>query len=334
MSYPPGWSLTARTSVRQERWPGGLESRCVPLVRVGEYVEPEQPVMRRMTNETGEPLAKIPRLSLPTSVSEGLPGAMGSREQSRSDTVIAGLRGEIIATTPRGSVIIDSLVATVGGAMGAGRQVAGPLTIWQPPAVPARDPYIPVGAILVVPGPVTALLLRQALNSGIVGVVASSIASTDFESFLHTNLLDLLNCTNVELGMSHLPRLTVLLTEGLGNSSMPARTMELLTKYQGMIALLEGATSPQAQKYPGLTISLPRERFQQSWRVAEPDTELRPGALVRVCSGNYQGATGEIDYLFTQQQLFPSGVRARAARIRLEDHSLLIVPLPALERIG
>ncbi len=236
--------------------------------------------------------------------------------------------------TGRGSVVIEGLAAIVAGTLGAGRQVAGPLAIWQAAGDAEDRPYIPPGAILIVPGPLNLAMLRQALNSGIAGVIASSISSRDFESFLCTDLIDLLNCANVDLLLAQLPSLTVMLTEGLGTVAMPVRTINLLNKYQGVTALLSGATSISAKIYPELVIPLSEQELEEGQPSPMPDAELRPGALVRVCSGSYEGAIGEINYLFSHRQLFPSGVRARAARLKLEDGSLLVVPLPVLERIG
>ena len=334
MSYPLGWSLTPRIGVRRERWPGGYDVKCVPLVQVGTYVEPNHPVMRLERTGTAGVLPKVPKLSLPASAGKGLPGAMSSRERGTSETVAAGLRGKVIALTRRGGVVIEGQAAIVAGTLGAGRQVAGPLVFWQAPGAAGRQPYIPAGAILVVPGPLNLDMLRQALNSGIVGVVASSLSSRDFEKFLHTDLIDLLNCANVELLLAHLPPLTVLLTEGLGTVAMPARTINLLDKYQGVTALLSGATSVSVKIYPELVIPLSQKEIAENPRPVMPDVELKPGALVRVCSGSYEGAIGEINYLFAHRQLFPSGIRAPAARVQLEDGSQLVVPLPVLERIG
>lgn len=334
MSYPLGWSLATRIGVRRERWPGGYDVQCVPLVQAGTHVEPTQLVMRLERVETPRQLPAAPRLSLPTSIDQGLPGAMSSRVHEKSVSVAAGLRGNVIAVTRRGSVVIEGLAAIVAGTLGAGRQVAGPLIVWQAPGSMERQAYISAGAILVVPGPLNLAMLRQALHSGIAGMIASSISSRDFESFLRTDLIDLLNCANPELLLTSLPPMTILLTEGLGTVSMPVHTIDLLSKYQGVTALLSGATSLSAKIYPELVIPLSETEPQESSNTAGPDTELRPGALVRVCSGSYEGAIGKINYLFSHQQRFPSGIRARAARVQLEDGSLLVVPLPVLERIG
>jgi hypothetical protein len=291
--------------------------------------------MRIEQIERPQLLPEVPRLLLPASMGQVLlPGAMYSGLREQSSTIVAGLRGTVIAVSRRGGVVIEGLAAIVAGTVGAGRQVAGPLAIWQAPGTSERQTYIPPGAILVMPGPLNLRMARRALYSGIAGVVASSMALRDLEAFLRTDLIDLLNCAHPELLLSTLPSLTILLTEGLGAFAMPVRTINLCNKYQGVTALLSGATSLSAQIYPELVIPLAEPGRQERSTAVISDGELRHGALVRVCSGNYEGTIGKIDYLFSHQQLFPSGIRARAARIRLEDGSLLIVPLPVLERIG
>ncbi len=298
----------------------------------------DQPVMRlEQAAHPSGPLPSLPRLSLPSSLQPGLPGAhasYGGAAQTRSGKLLAGLRGTVMGVTARGTVVIESQVAIVSGALGVGRQVAGPLIMWQAPGAPSERPYIPSGAILVVPGPLNLAMLRQAFYSEIAGIVASSASSRDLESFLRADLITLLGSANPGLFLPHLPRLTVLLTEGLGTVAMPVRTINLLSKYQGTTALLAGITSLRARRYPELAISLPPAEVKPGWRPTLPNMELRPGAVVRVCSGSYEGSLGEINYLFASGQTFPSGIRARAARVRLEDGSLLVAPLQVLERIA
>lgn len=334
VSYPLGSSLISRIGIRRERWPGGYDLRSVPLVKVGMQVEPDQPVMRLERDETRVTLSQVPRLSLPTSLGQGLPGAITSPEQHHSEIIVAGLGGMVVKITGRGSIVIEGQAAIVAGALGAGRQVAGPLTLWQSHGAQEEEPYIPPGAILVMPGPLNLAMLQQAINSKIAGVVASSISSRDFESFTRTNLINLLHCRNAELLLTHLPPLTLMLTEGLGTIAMPVRTINMLDKHQGKTVLLSGTTSLSSHMYPELLISLTGKEIEENALALKPATELTPGALVRVCSGSYEGSIGEINYLFSHQQRFPSGVYERAARVQLEDGSQLVAPLPVLERIG
>lgn len=324
MTYPLGWSVITQMLIRRERWPGGYKTRGFALVYPGQEVQPDQPVIRLNKPEGARP---------------------GS--QQMGETVLAGMYGRVIDITRRGGVIIETNAAIVQGAIGAGNQVAGILTTWdigsrfptpgttpnpsnQPSEVAASHSILP-GAILVVPGPLNFAMLRQAINSGAVGIVASSISSSDLEAFLRTNLISLINSINLELAQANLPSITLLFTEGLGTIPMPARTINLLSHYQGSIALISGATSIRHSIYPELIISLPARDAQPS---IQPSLSLSIGALVRVCSGDHEGAIGKIDHLFIHQQLFVSGVRARAARIRLEDGSAVIIPLTLIERIG
>jgi hypothetical protein len=253
---------------------------------------------------------------------------------SSGETIVAGLRGRVVDITRRGGVVIESRAAAVQGAVGAGGQVAGVLTVWQATGFNRGQQPLPAGALLVIPGPLNLAILRQAMTSGVSGVMASSISSRDLESFLQTDLVQLIDSRNVDVVQERLPNLTLLLTEGLGTLPMPARTVQLLSQYQGSVALLSGTTSTRQGMFPELLVSLPATQTQENWRPMQPDPLLAIGAHVRVCGGEYEGAIGEINHLFTHQQLFNSGIRSRAARLRLEDGSTLVIPLTLLERIG
>jgi hypothetical protein len=334
VGYPLGWSLTISTEVRRERWPGNHGAVCVPLVQVGEQVQAAQSVIRLERTEANEQLVKIPRFSLPIATDGEASEMSGGEQRKKHEEIAAGLHGTVVEITIRGGVVIASQATVIAGAIGAGRQVTGPLTIWQAPEVVQGGLYVLSGMLLVVPGPLNLTFLRQAVNAGIAGVIASSISTRDFEDFLHADLIDLLNCGDAESQLATLPPLTLLLTEGLGTFAMPERTFELLYKYAGTTALLTGATSLRAKLYPDLVISLPAAERREHEQSTLPSMDLEPGALVRVCSGSHEGAIGELNYLFSRQQVFPSGIREYAARVRLADGSQLVAPLPVLLRIG
>ena len=355
MTYPLGWPVISQTLVQRERWPGGYKTRGINLVYPGQEVQPDQPVIRLEKPAPAGAFSGLPGFALPASSysnrpagDEALQGRPPTSSQRINEIVLAGMRGRVIDITRRGGVIIESRAALVQGAIGAGNQVAGILTVWNtgshfqaPGTAPGNRPVgadpsrpMPPGAILVVPGPLNFALLRQAIGSGVAGIVASSISSRELEDFLHTDLIALVSSIDVELAQAHLPPITLLFTEGPGALAMPARTIDLLSRYQGSIALISGATSIRQSIFPELIISLPTGEVQQNWRPVQPDPTLIVGSQVRICSGNHEGAIGRISYLFTYQQTFPSGVRARAARLRLEDGSTPVVPLTLLERIG
>ncbi|MGZ3625635.1 MAG: hypothetical protein ACXWPS_20835 [Ktedonobacteraceae bacterium] len=332
MTYPLGWSIIPQMLIQRERWPGGYGIRGSALVYPGQLVHANQPVMR------------LEKPDSQTAAYHRMQKGSHADVQQSDGIILAGMSGRVVDITRRGGVIIETRAAIIQGTIGAGNQVAGLLTFWNSndgsqhsgsvPDGTFAGATIPIPTIFVVPGPLNFAMLLQAMNMGVAGIVASSISSRDLEEFLGTNLVALLNSMDIERANMFLPRLTVLLTEGLGTVAMPARTIHLLSKNQGSMALLSGMTFLRQAIYPELIISLPVQESQQNWRSVEPDPKLLVGSQVRILSGSYEGATGEITYLYIYMQTFASGVRGRAARVRLEDGSTLIMPLFLLERIG
>jgi hypothetical protein len=340
--YPPAWSVIPQAFVRKERWLASHKVAGTPLVSLGQDVVPDQPILRWSDTEKRFP-AQLPKAPSP-------------QPPPSEKTIPAGLRGRVVEITSRGGIVIESHATLVQGVIGAGDQVAGPLTLWHADSL-NNSQTIPPSAILVVPVPLTLLLLRQILASGVAGVVSSSIALRDLEGFLHVDLIEFLQEERTEQRMllqQHFPPLTLLFTEGVGLDhphprrdsgriglapvrslpKMAANLVNTLTRYEGSMALLSGETSLHNSIVPELIISLPPNSDQSGSPEVQPNTSLTPGAQVRVYGGEYQGITGTIDYLFAYEQKFPSGLRARAARLRLEDGSFLVIPLFSLQRIG
>lgn len=318
MAYPLGWSVIPQLIVRRERWqPGEDRERVVPLVQAGQEVLPDQPVLRLHV----EPL-------------DGRAQGVSSSMQTADETLPAGLHGRVLSITPRGGVVLESRAALIQGILGAGKPVVGVITIWQAGGAGGGSTMIPPGAILIVPGPLNFALLSQAARSGVTGIVASSIALRDLEGFLRTDLLQLLDTRNVERTHAQLPPVTLMFTEGLGTAAMSASALNLLNRYQGSIGLLSGLTSVQQGIFPELVISLGLEEAQKHWQPIVPDARLVVGSQVRIRGGAHVSTTGTIDHFFVYEQRFPSGIRARAVRVRREDGSLSTVPLALLERIG
>ena len=314
MAYALGWSVVPQIELQRTRRVAGYRGKAIPLVYAGQEVQPDQPVLRL------EPF-----------------DSSSSDEKQRSSSILpAGLSGQVTRVTREGGVVIKTRAAAVQGKIGAGQQTAGVLALWQPLAPGSDSPPapIPAGAILVVPGPVDFAFLSQALNSGVVGVVASSISLRDLEGFLGIDLLSLLNDMDAEDAQTRLPPLTLLFTEGLGAQPMPERTLKLLSTYRGMIALLSGMTSVRHRLTPELLISLPIEEAQRNWHPTSPDPTLALGTWVRVCSGEYEGRTGQLERFFLHRQTFLSGATGRAVLIRCSDGKRLIVPWMNIERFS
>lgn len=333
MAYPRSWSVIPQMLVRRERWPGGYRTKGIPLVSPGQEVWPDQPVLRveRGIGEAPMLVASAPGLSLSSMGNKTTPTQNGvaARSSPANETIIAGLYGRVVGITSRGGVLIESKAAVVQGVIGAGNQTAGVLFPWHGRVGQTN----PSQTILVIPGPLNLAMLRRATGFGVTGIIASSVSIRDFESFLATDLTQLLDASDIEHAQAHFPPITLLLTEGIGTIAMPARVMNLLSQYQGRMALLSGTTSARHKIFPELVISLSEQEVQGRWNPVQPCTTLALGAQVRVCSGEHEGAVGVIDHLFVRQQVFAAGTRARAVRLRLEDGTMLVVPITLIERV-
>jgi hypothetical protein len=320
-----GRSIFTPILLQRERWPDDYDGTVTPLVSPGQEVLPDQPVLN-LTRARFTDMQRVANASM----------LFPAGNVGKNEMLPAGLRGRVSALTDRGGVVIESLVVRLPGTIGIGRQVAGTLALWQDGMVPAQQMILP-GALLIVPGPLSFALLRQAMVSGVVGIIASSIALRDLEGFLRADLLKLLAGDERAFTsmFPHLPPMTLLFTEGLGAQPMPAQFVALLSRYQGMIALLNARTSLRRGLFPELLISpSPDEIVSEPPGSQNQETELVPGAQVHIRAGQYAGTLGMIDYLFVYGQKFPSGIRERAARVQLEDGSYCVVPLSSLERIG
>src|SRR5215469_16077545 len=294
MAYPLGWPVITQSLMRRERWPGGYNSRGVPLVRPGQEVQADQAVMILEKPDIAEAVTAFPHVVTPSASYAGLsPGGEGTQIDGRymQETVLAGMRGQVVDITRRGGVMIETRAAVIQGVIGAGNQVAGTLTFWNAGSsfpLPGNQPA-EAGVILVIPGPLNYATLRQAAGAGIVGVVASSISSRHLEDFLGANVMALINSNDVERTQAHLPPMSLLFTEGLGTIAMPARTINLLRRYHGSIALISGVTSIRRSIFPELVISLVASEVQQNWLPIQPDPTLTIGSRVRICSGSHVG---------------------------------------------
>ncbi len=323
--------------VKRERWPGVYNARGVPLVYSGQSVVPDQPVLRLLREENIGRVNRGKEDGSSTSATAHITSTTSDFQSEQTadwsgpgESVPAGLHGHVVGFTDRGGVVIESRVARIQGIIGAGAQVVGVLTMWRSTLSGDTVQVIPPGAILIVPEPLTLTLLHQAISSGVVGIVTSSIALRDLEGFLRIDVLQLLTCNTIELAQMHLPPLTLLCTEGVGSFSMSSYTVNLLQQYEGSIGLLSGLTSVRHGYTPELIISLPEMQDNEG---ELPDSTLLLGAQVHVYAGEYQGVTGIIDYFFVHERMFRTGIYSRAVRLRLEDESFCIVPLSLVERI-
>jgi hypothetical protein len=256
-------------------------------------------------------------------------------EQVRADQPIAegaagalpaGLAGTVVDVGQE-YVVIEGVSTLLEGVAGLGGAVVGPLRLVpmnESPAMVAIQP----GTILVYSRSLPLTLLQRAAAGGAVGIIAASASALELEAFVRTDLSALFDGL---LGESIRTPLTILLTDGFGEHAMSPAVQALLAARAGTVGLLTGTTRPRQGMRPDVLLAAAAEAHAMG---LPADTALTAGAKVRIARGRYQGADGEIVYLFSHPQPTETGQLEPAASVRLDQGGAATVPLAHLDRLA
>lgn len=241
------------------------------------------------------------------------------------DAVLAGVAGRVMQVLP-GQVVIEGLSRLVHGMLGLGAQVAGPLTLAPRPDDPGFASAVPRGGILLVPQRLSSVLVQRAVQAGASGVVAGSMSARDLESFARADVTSLLD------GAAAPPPLplTLFLTDGIGEEAMDARFMGHFSGALGRVVLVSGITRVRPLVRP--EVLLPAAEPLPTGVPLPHTFEL--GARVHVHAGQQRGAQGEIIALPSGADMIENHLVVRCAYVRVQDGTVLRVPLHALDRVS
>ncbi|HEU5346516.1 MAG TPA: hypothetical protein VFU60_19355 [Ktedonobacterales bacterium] len=292
LDYPHGRPLISAVAVRRRRL---LPPGATPFVSLQEQVSP------------GQALAEL-------------------RTDAGITASLAGLAGRVVEVAPGQSVTIEGAATLINGILGVGGQVAGPIYFPQRGESLALV-QLPRGSVIVYPMRAPLTLLQRAYASGAVGVIAASASALELEAFARTDLTAVLD----GFASQTTPPLTVLLTEGLGDSQMSPPILRALEQRVNDVILLDGQTDPRRNIRPEALLPLPLSATPTATPLPSAFTT---GALARVTAGPRRGESGRIGYLFSQAQRSQTDQWEPSALLRLEDGSTLVAPLALLDTIG
>jgi hypothetical protein len=293
LDYPHGRPLISAVAVRRRRL---LPSGATPFVSLHEQVSP------------GQALAE-------------------ARTDGGVTAALAGLAGRVVEIAPGQSVTIEGAATLINGILGVGGQVAGPIFFPQRGESLALV-QLPRGSVIVYPTRAPLTLLQRAYASGAVGVIAASASALELEAFARADLTAVLDGFAPFDAQSPL---TVLLTEGLGDSQMNPPILRALEQRVNDVILLDGQTDPRRNIRPEALLPLPLSATPTAIPLPSAFTT---GALARVTAGPRRGVSGRIGYLFTQAQRSETNQWEPSALLRLDDGSTLVAPLALLDTIG
>jgi hypothetical protein len=227
----------------------------------------------------------------------------------------AGIPGTVAHHIAGVGVVVETTGALIQGVWGTGGHDFGVMQVLtEERHERLRAEAVSVsnrGAMLVAGRGADAETLRRAAEFHVKGLVLGS---------LDPDLIDLARSLEYPL----------MITEGFGDQPMAAPTFTLLKTNTGREAALDARPADRMEgTRPELVIPLPAPAESPS--LPAEGEALKVGKRVRALRAPYAGAVGSVARLLDTQTVLPSGVRAPAAQIELEDGGLAIIPFANLE---
>jgi hypothetical protein len=242
----------------------------------------------------------------------------------------AYIDGTVIDVQGREAVVIETRGALAQGILGVGGEAHGKLkALCDAPETACRADLIGEDCkdcILIGGGRVTLDALKRAREAGAAAVVTGAIDDRDLDTFMGRPL-GVAITGQEDLGLS------VVLTEGFGDTPMRHRTFELLAERDGRRASVNGATQIRAGVIrPEVVVPEPGSTWE-----ARDETETRGlavGSPVRLIRPPTFGELAEIVELPEELTEIETEAEVRVARVRLErSGEVITVPRANMEII-
>ena len=233
------------------------------------------------------------------------------------DELRAGIAGVVTKLIADRGVVIETTGALIQGVWGNGRADFGLLQnkLTAPDADLAADELdVSLRGAVVLGGHVNdPKVLRNAAETPLRGLIVTSMSAALVPQALQTN------CPIVVL-------------QGFGRLPMDTVSYNLLTTNQDREVSVNGNTFDRfTGQRPEVVIPLPS---QGDLKIPMETEDFAIGQRVRLVGMPKPRAVGSIDGLPPGLSAFPSGLRAPAARVSLDDGENMLVPLVNLEVVA
>ena len=244
--------------------------------------------------------------------------------------ITAYISGRITNIYPEEGVDVESWAAFVQGIFGIGGEHYGEIIMVadnpndildEATITDAHRDKILIGGSMISGG-----ALRKADSLGVAGLVVGGIDDRDLRDFLGYDIgVAITGSENIET--------TLIITEGFGEIPMAQGTFNLLKKYKGRSASVNGATQIRAGVIrPEIVIAQPEppDGFTEP---VKSKLGLNLGSVVRVIRYPYFGQLGKVVALPPELQVLESESKARVLKVRFEDGSEAMVPRANVEML-
>jgi hypothetical protein len=249
------------------------------------------------------------------------------REPPQPVEVMAYMDGIVVEEIPHEGVVVETRAALIQGIFGLAGERHAPLTmVSQQPGqrLDAADVRLGhAGQILVGGGLLTLAGMRKAIEVGAAGVVAGGFAYQDVRELLGFDV------GVAVTGTEALPT-TLVVTEGFGDIAMARATFELLRRFDGAVASINGATQIRAGVIRPEVV-IPNQQAAEG--AVDGPSGLEVGAPVRCIRAPYFGRIGTVVDLPVELREMPSETMVRVLEIELEGGQRAVLPRANVEVI-
>jgi hypothetical protein len=367
-AYTPGLKIKMSTLVEKER---KLPLKGTVLVKVGDEVEPfttvayttiagdphivdaainmgilPETLPEIMVKQIGEPVGKGDQLCeykmlfglIKRSVNCPINGTLESVSEITGRLIIrsepipvnmeAYIPGKIKTILPEEGAVIETNAAFIQGIFGISGERHGLIKV----VTDSRDQPLTADLIteehkdcIIVGGSLINIgAITKGIRVGVAGIVGGGINTTDLTKFMGSEV-------GVAITGEEKIGLTLIITEGFGDMSMHQKTYDILKKYEGHHAAMNGETQIRA----GV---IRPEIIIPHTEVLDTDQEaisagMVSGTPIRIIRNPYFGAIGAVLELPVELQRLESGSKVRVLKAKLLDGSIVTVPRANVEII-
>ena len=257
-------------------------------------------------------------------------GTVLIRESPIPRSIYSYIPGTVIQVLSKEGVVIETTGAFIQGIFGVGGESHGKIEV----VVGSPDDVLATtriggdcrGKILVGGSMVEGKVLDRAIEVGVNGIVVGGARYRDITNFLGY-------AVGVAITGHEERNLTLILTEGFGSVRMADKTFEMLKKFEGKLACINGATQIRAGVIrPEIIIpsELKRKEIKDDKLLMKG---LRRGLFIRIIGPPHFGAIGRVMNFPTVRQKIETESNVRVLEAELGDGRRVVVPRTNVELI-
>ncbi|MBN1969196.1 MAG: hypothetical protein JXR48_08225 [Candidatus Delongbacteria bacterium] len=233
----------------------------------------------------------------------------------------AYVEGNIDQVIDKEGVVVKTQGVHIQGILGLGGEKYGEIKM----AVSSSNQLVDIadikpeykGKIIICGSRITSEALNKAKEIGVIGVVVGGFDYQDIRNILGNDL-------GVAITGHENIGLTLILTEGFGTIPMADRTFKLMTKYEGKMASINGATQIRAGVMRPEIIIVHNEKPDESGSKNYAESGIEPGDLIRVIRSPYFGKIGKVKSLPSELHKVESGTWVRVLIAEIDGNDVLI----------